>query len=304
MEGKGLGGFIITYNRSAQLLSTIQKVFDQSHPIDKLWIIDNSDNSKTKEAILSLRNEKIVYHRMGHNSGPAGGAKVGLELVAAEGYDWIYWGDDDDPPPFPYVFEDLIAMLQFEDSVKLGQVGIVGQKLNKNSGILQRISDNELQENPLLLVNNIAGNQCKIISRKAIEKGVFPDRELFFGFEELSFDLRLAREGFSSGVNGPFHYLLRQKYNKLGFKKDLIRKRSLQDLWRNYYSTRNLLYILLENKMYRALVYQFIRRLIKIPLAYKYGWKYGNLTLRTTIYGLIHFIIGSKGEFKGLRHEE
>src|SRR5687768_7215833 len=94
-------GFIMTYERSDLLLSTIKTIFDQTISPKKLLIIDNSKSDKTEILIKQLNDPRVFYHKQGYNSGPAGAARTGLQILAAEGYDWIYWGDDDDPPSAP-----------------------------------------------------------------------------------------------------------------------------------------------------------------------------------------------------------
>lgn len=70
----------------------------------KILVVDNSESDVTKEAIEKLGYENLEYYRVGYNSGPAGGSKIGLEKLSAEGYDWIYWGDDNNPPRDETVF--------------------------------------------------------------------------------------------------------------------------------------------------------------------------------------------------------
>ncbi len=292
-------GFIITYNRPVKLTETIEKVLSQTYSPEKLWIIDNSDNEDTERKINTLTYENVIYHKVGYNAGPAGAAKIGLCLAAEEGVDWIYWGDDDDPPVFPNVFERLFNIIRLESaSYKIGQIGIVGQYFDEKRGLLVRISDKQLKNSKTLPVDNIAGNQCKLINARVVTMGIYPDEELFFGFEELSFDVKLKIAGFQSVIDGSFQYTLREKYGKLGFKKGVVRKRNVNSLWRNYYSTRNLLYILKDNGYYTAVVYQIIRRLLKIGVAYRYGRKYGHYNMQTTLVGISHFLVGRKGENK------
>ncbi|MDR2408553.1 MAG: glycosyltransferase [Bacteroidales bacterium] len=87
---KYFAAFIITCERESILETTIQKVFSQSFPPEKIWIIDNSESLKTQQLIEKLNHPQIAYYRMGYNSGPAGGVAMGLKIVANEGYQWIY----------------------------------------------------------------------------------------------------------------------------------------------------------------------------------------------------------------------
>lgn len=71
-------GFIITYNRPKVLHETILKIFSQSYPPGKIWIIDNSEDFNTQALIDQINDDRLIYYRVGFNSGPAGAAEIGL----------------------------------------------------------------------------------------------------------------------------------------------------------------------------------------------------------------------------------
>ncbi|TAE20248.1 MAG: glycosyltransferase, partial [Bacteroidetes bacterium] len=96
-QSKYLAGFIITYNRVNILPDTVEKILAQSFPPEKLLIVDNSEGTETEEWVKTVPHLPLHYYRVGYNSGPAGGAAIGLQKLAEEGYEWIYWGDDNDP---------------------------------------------------------------------------------------------------------------------------------------------------------------------------------------------------------------
>ena len=178
---KSFAGFIMTYERESILMDTIKSVFSQTFPPEKILIVDNSFTTKTEELLKTSNNPKVIYHRVGYNSGPAGAAKIGLQILASEGYDWIYWGDDNDPPIFDNTFEILIETA-LSDS-KCGCVGVVGQFFNKITGFINRVPNELLQSDGVLEVNTIAGGMYKIVSGKMMRDGtLLPDEKLFFGF--------------------------------------------------------------------------------------------------------------------------
>ena len=92
------------------MLDTIRSLFGQSFPPERILIIDNGDLTLDFLDENFKGDGRISLHRMGNNSGPAGAAAEGLRLLAEDGYEWIYWGDDNDPPPFPTMFEELLAI--------------------------------------------------------------------------------------------------------------------------------------------------------------------------------------------------
>lgn len=285
--------FIMTYERPKILESTINSLLTQTYAPEKILIVDNSETSETKKLIEQISNERIVYYRMDYNAGPAGAAKIGLQQLTGEGYQWIYWGDDDDPPNFQSSFERLFEII---DSCKLpvGIIGEVGQYFNTIKGELLRVTDDELLKNEYLIVNSVAGNQSMIVNAELVRKGVLPDDSLFFGFEELDFCLRVQKAGFYVIAHCKLMNEARNLYNRLGFKKPLYLKKI--NLKREYYSTRNNLTLLIKNRYFIALSYQLIKNVLKSLYGFRFGPAYGFTNFKYIHFGIIHAFIGKLGK--------
>lgn len=290
-------GFIITYNRPEVLLNTIKAIFEQSFPPEKIWIIDNSDGNETEILIKELLNSySLEYIRMGFNAGPAGAAAKGLKLAASEGYDWIYWGDDNDPPPFEDTFEKLFFTLEsISDFSSVGQIGMVGHLFNEKLGQIKKIESSFLKNKDFLMVDNIGGGQIKIINKNVVVMNILPDDTLFFGFEELSFDLRLKKAGFISLVNGKYFYSIRENYGRLNSTSKKVK--TLSSLWRQYYSSRNLLFILKENSLYTALTINIFKNIFRPFMQVLKGNKYFLLSFHYNFLATYHFLINKRGKY-------
>ncbi len=252
--------FIMTYNRSNIILDTIQKLLNQTYSPERILVVDNSEDYQTQHIVENLAHPRVEYYRVGYNSGPAGAAKIGLQKLAFEGFDWIYWGDDDSPPQENTVFETIFKIIPLITDKDIGQIGAVGHKFNHLMGKILRTKDNNLLHTTFVKVENIAGGQTKIIQSAVVKAGVIPEEKLFFGFEELDFDLKLKKKGFTSYVASNLFLKERVKYNRLG---NASIKPILSPV-RQYYSTRNLLYILYKNKYYMGLISTSTRLLIKL----------------------------------------
>jgi len=150
-----------------------------------LWIIDNSEGLETDHEIASLLDSRLKYYRIGHNAGPAGGAAKGLELCAAEGLDWIYWGDDNDPPFRWIAFERLLAIRT--ENPFVGVLGTVGQFFDRKKGVIKRVQSRLLERKDVIEVDYVAGGMCMLVSGEVAREKIAPDVSLFFGFEELDF---------------------------------------------------------------------------------------------------------------------
>tara|TARA_R110002072_G_scaffold30097_11_gene94422 strand:+ start:17087 stop:17998 length:912 start_codon:yes stop_codon:yes gene_type:complete len=301
---KFFGGFIITYQRPEILLDTIQKLFDQTFPPEKLWIIDNSVDSDTLQKIEALNSNRLIYHRVGHNAGPAGAAAIGLRIVAEAGYKWVFWGDDDDPPPFENSFENIFKLLSIDlGDLRIGQMGLVGQRFDTKKGKVIRISDAELKSQQRIEVDTIAGGQMKIVSSKVVHDGVLPEPDLFYGYEELDFDLKLKKAGYTSLVSTDEFLKARNKYGRIGFNRPAYSKKASNKLWREYYSTRNLLTVLKRNKFYFGYMVCLTKSLAKGLYGFRYGWGFGVINFKFVYTGIWHSIIKEMGKKFVLQNE-
>lgn len=286
------GGFIITYNRPNILLETIDKVFLQTYPPELLWIIDNSEGLETDHAIASLLDKRIRYYRMGYNSGPAGAAAKGLELCAQEGSDWIYWGDDNDPPFRSDCFERLLAIR--DANPFCGVLGAVGHFFDRKKGVIKRIQTRLLEKKEWVEVDSIAGGMCMLVSAEVVKTGVLPDKDLFFGFEELDFCLKVSRKGFALVVDCSLFLEARKETGRLDFEPPAYQQK--KNLAREYYSLRNLLFIsdsLTLNTMRNRLIGKWMA---KSFYGYRYGLGYGWKNMRMIFLAFWHYFRGVKGK--------
>ena len=237
--------FIMTYERPAILRMAIDKLWSQTYPPQKILIVDNSSSYDTQHIIEQISHPHIEYLRVGHNSGPAGAAKIGLQHLASQGYSWIVWCDDDDPPQFQDSFELVLKVANSRE--RIGIAGAVGSRFNGSTGFLSRLKDNELSG--VVSVDSVAGGMVMMINAEVIMQGILPDEDLFFGFEELDFCLRAKQAGYEIIVNGDLSYRYRKEARRLNLKKGEAYKgwkftKSKSSLWREYYSTRNFCYIM------------------------------------------------------------
>lgn len=285
------GGFIITYNRTEVLKETIEKIFSQTFPPEHLWIIDNSQGEQTKEMIDEKNDNRLTYFSMGYNSGPAGAAVKGLELCGKAGLDWIYWGDDNDPPFAPDCFERLLAIRNMNPFC--GVLGAVGQFFDRKKGVIKRVQTRLLEKKQAIEVDYVAGNMSMIVSGEVARVGIAPDPNLFFGFEELDFCLKVKRKGFSILVDCGLFLEARRLHGRVEFERPIYQKKN--NLVREYYSLRNLLFIsdsLTLDSMKRKL---YLKWIAKAFYGFRYGLKYGFKNFQMIGLAFWHYWKGIKG---------
>lgn len=298
LNNNKFGGFIITYNRSPILRSTIDKVLTQNLSPDKLLILDNSENNLTLDLISELSDSRIQYLKIEGNKGPAGAAKIGLEILSSEKYNWIYWGDDDDPPIFDGEFEHLITVAC--NIKNIGAIGSFGSKFNFRTGRLVRYKNEDLKG--ILPVDTIGGNANLIVNGDAVRKtNIFPNADLFFGFEEFEFLQRLKSHGYgiyASGESLKRHRIHNNRWTVVK-TRSIIPQRDVANLKREYYSYRNHIYMFYYIFNRKKLAWRLtFRALLKVPFGYLQGLKYG---WRNTKY-LIHAIVDAYNRNMGKKY--
>jgi GT2 family glycosyltransferase len=283
--GHKFAAFIITKDRSLILLETIKKLLDQSLPPVFILVVDNGSQSQTQEKIILLNDKRILHHRVGYNSGPAGGAYWGMKLLFEMGYEWVLWVDDDDPPKFVDLLENLFTIVADNDSEMLGMVGSVGERFDVERAKIIRFNDNELKG--YLSVDTISGNMFPLVNRRVFGKNILPNANLFFGFEDLDFGLSLKRSGFNIITSGELHFKHRALAGRLNLNKTFANRRYTESLWREYYSVRSLVYILIyKEKNLLGLIRTVFRNLLKCFFVFKYGFSYGLVSSAMILRGL------------------
>ena len=139
--------------------------------------------------------------------------------------------------------------------------------------------------------------RSKIINADVCLKAkVYPDESLFFGFEELDFDLRVQQVGFVLLADRAFYKMHREYYNRSGLHIVRGKEKPMNKLWREYYSIRNSLYIMHKHKSNLGKIRIIVRSMIKIPAGFRYGRKYGWKQACMIGKGIWHYFLGRKGQ--------
>jgi GT2 family glycosyltransferase len=276
--------FIITRNRPIILKNTVEEIFKQTLPPKVILIVDNSDNDNTELMFQQTKDSRLQYFKVGYNSGPAGAAKIGMKILFEQGYEWVVWGDDDDPPKFNDVIEKLFSIIPKIDIGTIGIIGCLGTRYNLSNGLTIRVPDKNLRG--LLEVDCVSGNMFPMLHRNLYNRNIFPNPDLFFGFEELEFCLAVKRANLKIFVSGSEIYRHRLLHGRLGLIKK-YKAKSKEQLWREYYSTRNIIYILLRKEQsYKGVLSISMRTIAKMLYGFKFGYEYGRLNFYFLSKGL------------------
>ena len=173
-------------------------------------------------------------------------------------------------------------------------LALCGHFFGHKKGERKRIQSKLLERKTSVEVEVIAGGMSMLVHRDVVKAGIFPNPDLFFGFEELDFCLKAKRRGFTMLVHCGLFLALRAKHNRTDFERPLYKRKS--NLVREYYSLRNLLYISNEltlNVMKKRLVRKWIG---KSFYGFRYGLWYGFKNFRMIWLAFYHYRLGVKGK--------
>jgi glycosyltransferase involved in cell wall biosynthesis len=283
------GAFVITYHRPKVLADTLRRLLEQSRVPDLILVVDNGASVETEQAVASFNKDLIVYHAMPENLGPAGAAAYALHWLVEQGYDWIYWGDEDDPPWFPDVFERLLHLVHNIDAT-VAAVGAVGAKFDWQIGESVRLPDQALTG--VVEIDTIGGNSQMIICKEAIHTVGLPNPKLFFGYYEPEYCLRLRQAGYRLLIDGDLMQKYREKFNRLGIKpkRAFIPTYSYDTIWRQYYRTRNYIYMMRKtftrpDLAKREALKALGRSLFSLARGPRYGLKFARLQIQAILDG-------------------
>ena len=101
---------VVTYNCKDLLLECVAGVLAQTHPVERLIVVDNGSTDGTEEALRvagALERPDVQWLPLGANVGSAGGFARAIEAARDAGGDWI-WLMDDDSEPVPDSLQRLL----------------------------------------------------------------------------------------------------------------------------------------------------------------------------------------------------
>lgn len=279
--GPRLFGVLVTFRRPDALAETLQVVAAQTRPIDHLVVVDNDPSPRTREVVETFA-PLAEYLPAPENLGAAGGIVLGMERVLREAADRdvVVILDDDDPPPGVDVFELLWSFRAEVGATDdhVGAVGMIGVRFDHRRGRVVWVSDDELAANRVVSVDAIGGGLIPLYSVAAIRDVGLPRADLFFGFDDFEFGLRLRAAGWSMYCLGPLFLRARAGLGELNM--DVVPSRMLGPVsWRRYYSLRNLIWLLRDQGNTTAaarvaVVSGFAKPLANMLVTPRLGWSH------------------------------
>jgi glycosyltransferase involved in cell wall biosynthesis len=234
-----------TYRRDETLRGTLSDIALQERPPDHLILVDNDPTGAAEAALAEYASSRrsVQYVASPENVGPAGAIEAAMRAIlemATDG-DWIVLFDDDDPPRDDSVLRELVAAATEERdrNPAVAAVGLRGAALDRRMGRLIAVNGRGLAD-----ADYLHSQWFPLYSVNAIRQVGGFSSDLFFGFEELEFGLRLRRAG--------YRVLVWDRNGAMPLRSTRPSFRVTDFDWRSYYSLRNLIHILRQNDALRG----------------------------------------------------
>ena len=230
---------IVTFNRCDELVKTISAIQNQGILENDIIVINNNSTDTTKN-ILDTNFKNIQSIHLNENIASAGGFSKGMQTAFEKGYDWV-WLFNDDSRPVEGSLKSILEHLN-SDKIQIGLLKIANKDENNKAvllywnGVRKPVSvdvSNEIVQTDLITFDG-----C-IISKKTIEKIGYCDPLYFMGTYEFDYCLKAKDAGI--GVYTLPNGLIED--GKLGGKNGT-------PPWRQYYNTRNHLWLALDRKSF------------------------------------------------------
>ncbi len=265
---------VVTYNRRELLIECLDALKGQTRPLDGVYIIDNHSQDGTGQLLFEqgylkvappdtveeawemdseIGSLRISYLRMPYNVGGTGGYYEGLKRACQSGYGWM-WLLDDDALPGQDALEELSKYFD-QDVAALASVVLTpdqevlvearGQmEFNHIFPLLQKpLNREECQDNPVVV--DFASFVGILLAERTINQVGLPKREFFMYHDDVEYCIRLKQAGQILLVNSSpvYHPPLQGQRVREGVHGRSLEKIPTEEFWKEYYGTRNLVWI-------------------------------------------------------------
>jgi GT2 family glycosyltransferase len=184
--------------------------------------------------------------RLQDNLGPAAGFRAGIEAAVSEpDAEWLYLCEDDVglmPLPAPRVADILDRVERFRSDPRVGAIVAYGRRISSLTGNAVNFVPPAGTPYDLATVD-VAAWGATLLHREVGVRGILPDPDWFFGFEDFDFFSRVREAGFSVLVDGRSARPVAEFETSVG-RANLhagARPTDSEESWRSYYTSRNFL---------------------------------------------------------------
>jgi GT2 family glycosyltransferase len=195
---------VLTYNRRDLLDECLQAIAAQTHPCDRIIVVDNASSDGTARMVAERWAERVDLHVLQTNIGAAGGFNLGMRLAYQAGADHA-WVMDDDVIAEPDALAALIEAAEVLDARGIspaflhsvprapgGEVTNVPE-IDRRPNALAYENWPELLNHGLVPVTR-AALASNLIPRATLTRYGLPIADMFIWGEDSEFTWRVTRD--------------------------------------------------------------------------------------------------------------
>lgn len=262
----GATAVVLTYRRPRLATQVVRMLIDdEGFSPEEVVLVINGEGGLDDE---DLEQRLDVLH-LPRNVGPAGGFAAGLTRAASDhSAEWIYLCEDDVglfDLPVPRV-ADVLARLGSRGHSDAAAIVAYGRRLDERTGLTY----------PVLVEDSTADFErvdvaawgATLVSRSVVDAGILPDSDLFFGYEDFDFFLKMRNKGLPVLLDTRASKALQEvvffeaREEKLGSDRPLDES----EPWRQYYVARNFFHLARRHGSWSWLAWHWLKSLRRLQL--------------------------------------
>lgn len=246
-HNNGTIAVVVTFNRKTLLATCLLALQKQTHPVEKIIVIDNACTDDTA-TMLQKEFPSITVLHLASNDGPSPAFAQGIKMAHERNATWI-WLMDDDAVPMPDSHARLQTAANKNKDTKIGvlactQIGDAKKATAKPTTALQPIPD-------AMFVGYL-------LNAQVVDAIGYPREDFIIYWDDVEYTRRIKRAGF--GIYQVTNsYIIHKDWRERKLQNRrliFVKKTTTEDIppWRLYYLYRNRIFTMKvdgEYAMYR-----------------------------------------------------
>jgi GT2 family glycosyltransferase len=260
----------IAYNAANALPKQMDALLGQTRSLQEIIVVDNASTDDTS-ALLAGQYPQVTVLRMPENLGAAGAWAAGLSYATREKHhNWV-WTFDDDSVPAHNGLETLLNGVSTLGGID-AELGMVATSpVDRRTGcsyppMLWREGfvkgSPELLQQPVWLADLVIASGC-MVRREMVEKIGLPRADFFMDIFDLEYCIRARSQGYKIAMITSARLMHEigntREINLLGYRRTWMN----EPAWREYYASRNSVYLAWRLYPSRTAKFSVVRYLAK-----------------------------------------
>jgi len=235
---------VLTFNRRDLLRRCLDCIVAQSHPCDRIIVVDNCSTDGTSQMLREEWADRVEVHRLARNIGASGGFNAGIRIAYQAGADFV-WVMDDDVLPDKDALAKLTEADQHLADRGIGRAFVISSAWTEDGKVTNvpkvdtRPSDSGYETWPLFLHRKMlpvtrATFVSILLPRSIIAQYGLPLAPMFIWGEDSEYTLRVTQRcpGFFVAeskvlhlrqVSGSVNIMTETDRTRLGYHRHYIR---------------------------------------------------------------------------------